>query len=156
MSSGIWRLLLVAAFSLLSACATLLVCVCVFAPRRPWELRCHSCFPGPTVSQPPPKGRPSLLSWPAFHLTGTINNRGSRCSQPRTKLKVCLQLPATPAPAHSLFPPRVCFSSTWLGCFFTHDLRRAVSKSPSYVKCPGLPRFARGSQLLWPALVSSY
>lgn len=73
----------------------------------------------PAGSQAQLQGRPSLFLSPPtpFHLTGTINNPGSWCSQLRTKLQFAWNSQATPCSGH-FFVFFSCFSSTWVGCFF--------------------------------------
>lgn len=109
--------------------------------------------PGCTASA---QGQALPLSFfPSFHLTGTINNRGSGCSQLRTKLKVCLELPATPRPGHffvffsSFFPPPGLAVSSFI-----------FEKSGLLIKCStslALPaRGCLGYPVRHRALVSNY
>lgn len=114
-----------------------------FDLRHPWELGCP-CFRGGSTGFPTStQGQALPSSLPSFHLTGTINNRGSQCSQLRTKLKVCLQFPATPAPDHS-FSLSQCLFVLYLAWRFLHS---TIEKSRLLVSqlqdCPGLSQLAR-------------
>ena len=91
----------------------------------------------PTVSQPQPEARPSLPPpspfFPSFHLTGTITNPGSWCSQLKTEsYKVCLDLPATPCRGHFFLSSPVSLS-TCVGCSFRLEKSRLPTKCSGFL-----------------------